>query len=179
MGHSICKSLFFPEDLARILIYIERRFVSLKNYWSSTRHKKSFTFCNILYFDFTQICNCTILRNIITESRNCSRRLRFANSFKVCEFFAKEDVIFLFNSFRYSLFSFGEPGPESIKLFIEGKAFSRSYALAPPPPVSRERTRPATQGRLRKSDNLLTGEGGRKGMGMEPKHMTPRKPGPL
>ncbi len=58
--------------------------------------------------------------------------------------------------------------PESIELIIEDQAFSRSYDLAPcptpaPAPVfnlDRQHT-----GRLRKTDNLLTGQGGRGGGG--------------
>jgi hypothetical protein len=56
--------------------------------------------------------------------------------------------------------------PESIELFIEGKAFSPSYDLAPPPPPP---PRPVSMlewphtGRLRKKDNLMTGEGEKPG----------------
>ncbi len=57
--------------------------------------------------------------------------------------------------------------PESIEWFIEDKAFSPSYDLAPPPPPP---LRPAISkldwphtGRLRKKDNLMTEEGEKPG----------------
>jgi hypothetical protein len=53
---------------------------------------------------------------------------------------------------------------ESIKLSVEEQAFSPSYDSAPflPPPPSSPVSKPDRQhtGRLRKRDNLLTGEGG-------------------
>ncbi len=61
--------------------------------------------------------------------------------------------------------------------FIEDQAFSLSYPLPTTSPVSkldRRHTR-----RLRKRDNLLRGEGGGVGIGVEPNHTTARKPDPL
>jgi hypothetical protein len=53
---------------------------------------------------------------------------------------------------------------ESIELFIEGQAFSRSYDLVPhqsPPPSPVNKLGRRNTGRLRKKDNLLKGTGGR------------------
>jgi hypothetical protein len=48
---------------------------------------------------------------------------------------------------------------ESIELFIEDRAFSRLYDLAPPPPPSVGNRHRRHTGILRKRYNLLTGEG--------------------
>jgi len=48
---------------------------------------------------------------------------------------------------------------ESIEWYIEGQAFSPSYFVPNPPPPDSKLDRRHT-GRLRKRDNLLTGEGG-------------------
>jgi hypothetical protein len=53
---------------------------------------------------------------------------------------------------------------------MEDQAFLPSYDLAPPLP-------PPPHLPSKKSDNLLTGEGG--GLGEEPDHTSPKKPGPL
>jgi hypothetical protein len=58
---------------------------------------------------------------------------------------------------------------ESIEWFIEDKAFSRSYDLAPPHPplfsfLSVSSTGNIHTGRLRMRDSLLTVEGGGRGM---------------
>jgi hypothetical protein len=60
------------------------------------------------------------------------------------------------------------------------KVFSLSYDLAPPtplPPYSDSKLDRRHKGRLRKRDNMLTGEG--EGVGEEPNHTTARKPSPL
>jgi hypothetical protein len=70
---------------------------------------------------------------------------------------------------------------ESIEWFIEDQAFSLSMIWLIPPsptPLSRHKLDRRHKGRLRKRDNLLTGEGGQWG---EPIHMmvAARKSGPL
>ncbi len=82
------------------------------------------------------------------------------STISACDFFALISIGYPVAPpiFRTDLF------PKSIELFIEGQAFSQSYDLAPPSPslppypVSRLNRRRHT-GRLRKRDNLLTGEG--------------------
>ncbi len=49
-------------------------------------------------------------------------------------------------------------GTERIERFIEAQAFDSA-----PYPLSRQLARPATPGRLRKRDKLLSGEGGGRG----------------
>ncbi len=71
--------------------------------------------------------------------------------------------------------------PESIGRFIEGQAFFRSCDSAPRPPLGPSLPPPVSKvdrrhtGKPRKRNNLLTWEGA----GVEPNHMTARKPGPL
>ncbi len=60
--------------------------------------------------------------------------------------------------------------PESIKLFIEGQAFSQSYDSAPcpsPPPSYVSKLDRRYTGRLRKRDNMQSGEMGRGGWASE------------
>ncbi len=65
---------------------------------------------------------------------------------------------------------------------VEDQAFSRSYDLAPHPPplplLPSGSSAGDITGRLRKRDNLLSGEGG-KGMNEGSNHTTARNPGPL
>ncbi len=67
---------------------------------------------------------------------------------------------------------------ETIKWLIEDQVFSPSCDLALPPPTPVSNLDGRHTGRLRKRDNLMTGELG-KGTMEEPNHMTARKPGPL
>ncbi len=66
-------------------------------------------------------------------------------------------------------------------IYKESQSFSRSCDLAPnssPPPPSVNKLDRRHTGRLWKRNILLTEEGG-KGVGKEPNHTTPRKPGPI
>jgi hypothetical protein len=76
----------------------------------------------------------------------------------------------------------GQLGSESIECFIEGRAFPRSYDLAPrpplPPSLSHQQAGPATHRTSEKERQVADGGGG-KGVSEESNHTTARKPFPL